>query len=84
MCIDNDFIYEGGENSDNGEEVLKSDSRCSWQEHSRRVGANVGDKSTESRSALQPLRIPSVLLPEQQTSVLRRRLSDLLLSTDGQ
>jgi len=42
--------------SGTGEEVVKPDPRCPWQSHSRRVGANVGDESTESRSIVQPLR----------------------------
>ena len=37
---------------------VKSDPRCSCQGHSGKVGADVGDESTESYSALQPLRIP--------------------------
>ena len=36
--------------------MVKPDPRCSWQGHSRRVGADVGDKSTGSR-VVRPLRI---------------------------
>ena len=35
-----------------------------------RVDADVLDESTESRSVLQPLRIPSVIRPERRTSVV--------------
>jgi len=31
--------------------------RCSWQSHSRRMGADVGDESTKPRSVVQPLRL---------------------------
>jgi len=42
------FVQAGAETSDAGAEVVKSDSHCSCRGHSGRVGANVGDKSTES------------------------------------
>jgi len=56
--------------SDTRAEVVKPDPRCSWHGHSERMGADVGDESTESRSVLQPLRIPSVIHPERRTSVV--------------
>ena len=42
-------------------EAAKPVPRCSWQDHSRRVVADVGDESTESHSVLQPLCSPLVL-----------------------
>ena len=35
--------------------------RCSWQGRSGRVGADDGDERVESRSILQPLRIPPLI-----------------------
>jgi len=46
------------------------DTRCPLKGHSMRVGADVGDENTESRSVIQPLRIPSVNPPERPTAVL--------------
>jgi len=51
-------------------ETVKLDPGCSWQGHSRRVGAGVGDESTESRGVVQPLLMPSVIRPERRTSVV--------------
>ena len=48
--------------------------------HSRKEGVNVGDESTESRNAIQPFRIPSVIRPERHTSVA---FSNKLLSCCG-
>jgi len=59
------FVQAGAEMSDTGTEAVKPDPGCSWQGHSRRVGAGVGDESTESGSVLQPLRFPLVILPER-------------------
>jgi len=56
------FVQAGAEMSDTGPEAVKRDPGCSWVGHSRRVGAGVGDKSTESRSVVQPLRLPLVIL----------------------
>jgi len=64
------YVLAGAEMSDTGAEAVKPDPRCYSQGHSRIVGANVGDESTESRSALQPLSIPSVIRPERRTSVV--------------
>jgi len=44
----------------NDAEAVKPDLRCSCQGHSESVGADVGNESTESRSAFQPLRIKGV------------------------
>jgi len=46
---------------------------------SGRVGADVGDESTESRNVLQPLRIPSVIRPLRRTYVVVARWTDELL-----
>ena len=43
-----------------------------------RVGADVGNGSTESRSVVQPLRIPSVIHPERHNSVVVRKTDKLL------
>jgi len=51
------FVQAGGETSDTGVEAVQPDLRCSWESHSRRVGADVGDESTEPRSVVQPLRL---------------------------
>ena len=66
------FVKAGAETSDTGVETVKPDPRCSWQDHSRRVSGDVGDESTESRSVVQPLRIPSAIRPECRTSVVVR------------
>jgi len=64
------FVQAGTETSDTGAEAVKPDPRLSWQGHSGKVGAHVGDESTESRSTLQPLPILSVIRPERRTSVV--------------
>jgi len=51
------FVQAGVETSDIGAEVLKPDHGSPWQGHSRRMGAGVGDKSTDSRGVVQPLDI---------------------------
>jgi len=58
------------ETPDTGAKVVKHDPRCSWDSHSRRVCADVGDESADSGSVLEPLRIPSVIFPETRTSVV--------------
>jgi len=45
----------------------KPDPGCSWEGHPWRVGADVGDESTESRGVVQPLRIPPVIRPVRCT-----------------
>ena len=47
-----------------------------WQGRSRRVGADVWDESTESRSALQPLRTSLAIRPERRTPVVVVRWTD--------
>jgi len=47
------FVQAGAETSDTGEEAVETDPCFSGQGHSRRVGADVGDKSAESRSVVQ-------------------------------
>jgi len=55
------FVQAGAETSDTSAEAVKPDRRCSWNVHSSRVGAGVGDESTEARGVVQPLRIPTVI-----------------------
>jgi len=55
--------------TDTDAQAVKPDPCCSWQGHFGRVGADVGDESTESHCVLQQLRIPSVIRPERRTSV---------------
>jgi len=59
------FVQAGTETSDTCAEAVKTEPRCSCQGHSRKVGFDVGDESTESRSVLQPLLIASVIRPER-------------------
>jgi len=56
------FVQAGVETPRTGAGVVKPDPGSSWEGHSGRVGAGVGDESMESRRVLQPLRIPSVIL----------------------
>jgi len=63
------FVEAGAETSDNDVEVVKPKPRCSQKGHSRRVGAGVGDESTESRSVVQPFRIPLMIRRERRTYV---------------
>ena len=56
--------------------TVKPEPRCSWRGHSRMVGADVGDESTESRSVVQPLHISTVTT--QSAAALL--LSDELMS----
>ena len=58
------FVKAGTETSNTGAEAVKPHPSCSWQGHSRRVGANVGNEGIEFCSVLQQLRIPSVIYPE--------------------
>ena len=52
--------------------------------HSGKVGADVGDESTESCTVAKPLRIPSMIRPERQTSaVVVRRTDELGGGTNG-
>jgi len=71
------LVYAGAETSDTGAEGVNPDPRYSWDSDSRRVGAVVGDESTESRSIVQPLHIPSVISPERRKYVVVRRTDEL-------
>jgi len=42
------FVQAGAETSDTGAEAVKPDTRCSWQGHSGRMGAGVGDENAKS------------------------------------
>jgi len=42
------FVQAGAETSDTGAEAVEPDPHFSWQGHSRRVGAGVGNESAES------------------------------------
>jgi len=61
-----------------GTEVVKLDPHCSWQGHSRMVGADVRDESMVSHSVLQPTCIPSVISPVCCTTVVVVSWSDKL------
>jgi len=77
------FVQAGAETYDTSAMAVKPDPRCSWQSHSKRVCAGVRDKSTESRSALQQLRIPSVIRPNRRTSVVVRWTTSCAAGTNG-
>jgi len=55
------FMQAGAEMSDTSVEAVKP--RCSWEGHSGRVGAGVGDERREFRKVVQPLRLPLVIRP---------------------
>ena len=55
------FVQAGAETSDTGAEAVKTDPCSSWQGHSGRMGAGVGDKNAKSRKIVQPLLIPLVV-----------------------
>jgi len=48
------FVLTRTEKSDTGADAVKSKPRCCRKDNSRRVGAGVGDESSESRSVAQP------------------------------
>ena len=73
------FAQAGAETSDTGEKAVKLDPCFSWKDHSKKVSADVGDESTESRSVVQALLIPSVIHPERFTSAVAIRWTDELL-----
>jgi len=73
------FLQAGEETSDTGVEAIQPDPRCSFQGHSRRVGAGVGDENAEPRSVVHPLRIPLVILPLRRTYVVVVRKTDEML-----
>ena len=58
---------------------VKPDPGSSWEGYSGRVGAGVGDESTESRSVVQLLRVPLVIRPLRRTYVVVVRNADELL-----
>jgi len=45
------FVQAGMETSDTGAEAVRPDPRCSWEGHSERVGAGVGNENEESCGA---------------------------------
>ena len=53
-----------------GVETDMRGTRCPLKGHSMRVGADVGDENTESRSVIQPPRTPSAFPPERPTALL--------------
>jgi len=55
------FVQAGAETSDTGAETVKPDPGSSCKDHSRGVGAGVGDENAESCGAVRPLRIPLVI-----------------------
>ena len=59
-----------------GAEAVKPDPRCSLKGHSRRVGADVGDESAESRSVVQPHR--TAFHPQSAALLLLLSMSDEL------
>jgi len=67
------FVQAGEEASDTGAEVVELDLRCFLRGHFRGVGPSVGDESTQSRSVVQPLRIPPVILPDRRMYVFAVR-----------
>jgi len=48
------FVQAGAETFDTGAEAVKPDPGCSWEGHSERVGASVGDESAESCRVIRP------------------------------
>jgi len=52
------FVQAGAETSDTGAGAVKPDPLCSWEGHTRRVGAGARDENAESCGVVQPLRIP--------------------------
>jgi len=76
-CRPYPFVQAGVATSETGAEAVNLDPRCSWQGHSR-VDTNVGDENTESRGALQPLLIPSVIRQDRCIFVVVVRWTDEL------
>ena len=71
------FLQTRAEMSDTGAEAVEPDSSFSWEGHSERVGAGVGDESTGPRKVVQPLRLPLVVRPVRRTYVV---VADELMS----
>jgi len=65
-------------------EAVKPDPGSSWEGHSRRVGAGVGDESVECCGVVCPLRISSVIRPDRCTYVVVRCGFLRLLYDDSQ
>jgi len=65
--------------SDTGAQAGKPDPHCSWESHSGKVGAGVGDESTESRKTVRPLRLPLVIRPVRRMYIVVVRRTDELL-----
>ena len=63
------FVQAGVEASDTGAEVVELGLRCILKGHFRGVCAGVGVESAQSRSDVQPLRIPPVILPDRRMYV---------------
>jgi len=57
------FVQAGAETSGTGAEAVKPDPGFSWEGHSERVGAGVGDESAEFCKVVRPLRILFVIRP---------------------
>ena len=72
------FVQAEAQKSDTAAEAVKPDSRFSWQGHSRRVGAGVGDESAESCRVVQPLHIPLGIRFDRRTFVVVVRWTDWL------
>jgi len=64
------FVQAGAEKSDTGVEAVKPNPGCSWEGHSRRVGAGVGDENAESCGVVRPLHTPLMICPLRRTYVV--------------
>jgi len=60
-------VQAGVETSYTGAQVVKSDTSCSCEGHSKGVGAGDGDKNAESCEFVRPLRILLVIHPVRRT-----------------
>jgi len=67
------FVQAEAEMSDTGAKVIKPDPCSSWEGHSERVGASVGDESAESCRVVRPLRILLVIRSLRRTYKLVSR-----------
>ena len=64
------FVHAGVETPHTGAEAVKPDPSSSWEGHSGRVGAGVGDENAESCGVVRLLRIPLVIRPLRRTNVV--------------
>jgi len=55
------FVQVGAETPDTSAEAVKPDPGSSWEGHSGRMGASVGDENAESCGIVRPLRFPLVI-----------------------